>query len=124
MTFQFIITFQFVKSIFFFLDLYIALRSRSKLEQFIALVIGEAAIEDEHAWNLGVKGNLGQIFGRDWKKWMLPVPSSLGDGLGFPQRNHSDVPMTINNGKHNGNGSHVSLKSVVIVNDEVAAVNV
>ena len=114
--------FLFLTSLFWY-HLYLILRNRSTLEQFRAPVIGEAALEDERAWHLGVKGNLAQIFGRDWKKWMIPVPSSLGDGLGFPQRNHSE-PMTVNNGKQNGNGSHVSLKSVVIVTDEAVAVNV
>ena len=41
---------------------------------------------DKKGFSLGRSMNLQEIFGDDWKVVMLPVFSSLGDGLSYPER--------------------------------------
>ncbi|KAL3086114.1 hypothetical protein niasHS_009684 [Heterodera schachtii] len=42
--------------------------------------------EDKNGYNLGFRRNFREVFGADRRKWFLPVFSSPGDGIKYPQK--------------------------------------
>ncbi|XP_075909701.1 palmitoyltransferase ZDHHC20-B-like isoform X1 [Petromyzon marinus] len=57
-------------------------KNRSTLEAFRAPIFRHGP--DKNGFNLGVRKNVEQVFGDQARYWILPVPSSLGDGCSFP----------------------------------------
>jgi len=71
--------------------IYLVLNNRTTLEAFRAPVFRRGP--DKDGYNLGKRGNLWQVFGSEGWSLFLPVFSSVGDGLTFPQRFSEDVEM-------------------------------
>jgi len=71
--------------------IYLVLNNRTTLEAFRAPVFRRGP--DKDGFNLGKRGNLSQVFGEECWSLLLPVYSSFGDGLTFPQRFSEDVEM-------------------------------
>jgi len=63
---------------------HLVINNRTTLEAFRAPVFRRGP--DKDGFSLGKSGNLQEVFGDDWKKLALPIFSSLGDGLTYPQR--------------------------------------
>jgi len=59
--------------------------NRSTLEQFRAPVLAPSLREDKYAWNLGKRRNVGQVFGANPFRAVVPVGGAIGDGLHFPR---------------------------------------
>ncbi|KAL7834251.1 hypothetical protein SRHO_G00284980 [Serrasalmus rhombeus] len=53
---------------------------------------------DGAAFDVSVRENILQVFGLDWRLWLLPVSSSQGDGHSFPLRRRTTAhhPITAN----------------------------
>eukprot|EP00088_Acartia_fossae_P038600 TRINITY_DN4003_c0_g1_i2.p1 TRINITY_DN4003_c0_g1~~TRINITY_DN4003_c0_g1_i2.p1 ORF type:complete len:422 (-),score=97.95 TRINITY_DN4003_c0_g1_i2:275-1540(-) len=64
--------------------IHLVINNRTTLEAFRAPVFRRGP--DKKGFSLGRSMNLQEIFGDDWKVVMLPVFSSLGDGLSYPER--------------------------------------
>ncbi|XP_053555174.1 palmitoyltransferase ZDHHC15 isoform X1 [Bombina bombina] len=67
--------------------------NRTTLEAFSAPVFQSGP--DKNGFYLGFCKNLEEVFGRDKKMWLIPVFTSLGNGLSFPMRtiNESRNPL-------------------------------
>ncbi|XP_063234046.1 palmitoyltransferase ZDHHC15B isoform X3 [Bacillus rossius redtenbacheri] len=63
---------------------YLVLRNRSTLEAFRAPIFRSG--QDKDGFSLGKYNNFLEVFGDDRLRWFLPVFTSLGDGVNFPQR--------------------------------------
>ncbi|XP_021938686.1 palmitoyltransferase ZDHHC2-like isoform X7 [Zootermopsis nevadensis] len=63
---------------------YLVLRNRSTLEAFRAPIFRTVA--DKDGFSLGKYNNFQEVFGDNKKTWFLPIFTSLGDGVTFPQR--------------------------------------
>jgi len=68
--------------------IHLVLNNRTTLEEFRAPVFRRGP--DKEGFSLGKKGNLTEVFGDSWWKMGLPIFSSFGDGLTFPQRFSED----------------------------------
>merc|ERR1712098_675740 len=68
---------------------------------------------DKEGFSLGKRGNIAEVFGDICWKMALPVFSSFGDGLTYPQRFVEDPEMGLSNGVHNSNSSNVRWVSVM-----------
>ncbi|XP_053329463.1 palmitoyltransferase ZDHHC15 [Spea bombifrons] len=62
--------------------------NRTTLEAFAAPVFQNGP--DKNGFHLGIRRNLEQVFGKQRKLWLVPVFTSLGDGLSFPMRTVSE----------------------------------
>jgi len=82
---------------------HLVLHNRTTLEAFRAPVFRRGP--DKDGFSLGKRGNLSEVFGDDCWSLLLPVFSSFGDGLTFPQRFSDDLE-TGNCNTGNGTGSH------------------
>ncbi|KAK7862819.1 hypothetical protein R5R35_000843 [Gryllus longicercus] len=63
---------------------YLVLHNRSTLEAFRAPVF--QAGPDKDGYSLGKYNNFQEVFGDNPKTWFLPLFTSLGDGVSYPQR--------------------------------------
>ena len=68
--------------------IHLVLNNRTTLEEFRAPVFRRGP--DKEGFSLGKRGNLTEVFGDTWWRMFLPVFSSFGDGLTFPQRFSED----------------------------------
>ena len=68
--------------------IHLVLNNRTTLEEFRAPVFRRGP--DKEGFSLGKRGNLAEVFGDTWWRMILPVFSSFGDGLTFPQRFSED----------------------------------
>uniref|UniRef100_A0A0M3IJR9 Palmitoyltransferase n=2 Tax=Ascaris TaxID=6251 RepID=A0A0M3IJR9_ASCLU len=71
-------------SCLFFYHLYLTSRNQSTIESFRPPMFAYGP--DKNAYNLGVRRNFQQVFGRSRTLWFLPIFSSDGNGITFPQR--------------------------------------
>ncbi|KAF0300182.1 Palmitoyltransferase ZDHHC15 [Amphibalanus amphitrite] len=67
---------------------YLVLRNQSTLETFRPPIFESGP--DKRGFHMGRYNNFCEVFGDSKLKWFLPVFSSLGDGVSFPQR-HVDL---------------------------------
>ena len=127
-----------VASLFFY-HLYLVSRNMSTLEAFRTPVFRNGP--DKLAFHLGKFNNFQEVFGDNKLTWFLPVFSSFGDGVTFPQRGQLDeeagllggvsppttefaseelMPMMMNENEHHGtlrDARHVSSSSGSSDND-------
>ena len=68
--------------------IHLVLNNRTTLEEFRAPVFRRGP--DKEGFSLGKRGNLAEVFGDTWWRMFIPVFSSFGDGLTFPQRFSED----------------------------------
>lgn len=64
---------------------YLVLENRTTLEAFRPPSFRGVGA-DKYGFHLGRFRNFKEVFGDDPKQWFLPVSTSLGDGITFPQR--------------------------------------
>jgi len=86
--------------------IHLVLHNRTTLEAFRAPVFRRGP--DKDGFSLGLRTNFCEVFGEDWWSLCLPVFTSYGDGLTFPQRFSDDAEMgctTPTNGAQNRQGS-------------------
>ncbi|XP_045118192.1 palmitoyltransferase ZDHHC20-B-like isoform X3 [Portunus trituberculatus] len=93
---KFHILFVFFVSIMFAISLvslfgyhvFLVLKNRSTLESFRAPIfrLNHAWVQDKDGFSLGACNNFIEVFGEDRRKWFLPLATSLGDGVTYPQR--------------------------------------
>ncbi|XP_037087244.1 palmitoyltransferase ZDHHC20-B-like [Pollicipes pollicipes] len=67
---------------------YLVLRNQSTLETFRPPIFQSGP--DKRGFHMGKFNNFCEVFGDSKARWFLPVFSSLGDGVSFPQR-HVDL---------------------------------
>ncbi|XP_055838729.1 palmitoyltransferase ZDHHC20-B isoform X1 [Episyrphus balteatus] len=67
--------------------IYLVLVNRTTLEAFRAPVFRIGG-PDKNGFNLGKYANFQEVFGDNWKLWLIPVYTSLGDGLIYPTQGH------------------------------------
>ncbi|XP_076049840.1 palmitoyltransferase ZDHHC20-B-like [Oratosquilla oratoria] len=67
---------------------YLVSRNRSTLESFRAPIfrVGHSWVQDKEGFSLGAFNNFIEVFGDDRRTWLLPVFTSLGDGVTYPVR--------------------------------------
>jgi len=68
---------------------YLVSVNRSTLESFRHPIFRTGPEKD--GFSLGRRANFTEIFGEDKSKWILPVHSSQGDGISFPQKSLDEV---------------------------------
>ncbi|GMS89413.1 hypothetical protein PENTCL1PPCAC_11588 [Pristionchus entomophagus] len=68
----------------FFYHLLLTGRNRTTLESFRPPILSHGP--DKRAFDMGVSRNYRQVFGSNPILWLLPVYSSVGDGINFPSR--------------------------------------
>jgi len=73
-----------VSSLFWY-HLWLLVHNRSTLEQFRAPMF-ENNQSDAAGWSLGRMNNVREVLGSSPLLWLLPVPTTLGDGIVFPTR--------------------------------------
>lgn len=88
------------------------LHNRTTLEAFRAPVFRRGP--DKEGFSLGKRGNVAEVFGDTWWRMPLPVFSSFGDGLTYPQRFIEDPEMGLSNG-HREADVHQSNSQVALV---------
>jgi hypothetical protein len=64
--------------------IHLVLNNRTTLEAFRSPVFRRGP--DKQGFSLGKLGNLQEVFGDNWKTLLLPMFTSMGDGLTYPQR--------------------------------------
>lgn len=80
---------------------YLVIVNRSTLESFRPPVFRMGP--DKNGFSIGRYQNFIQVFGNDKVKWFLPVHTSLGDGVAFPQRpTDEDTDSLLNPRQHHG----------------------
>lgn len=60
---------------------YLVLHNRTTLEAFAAPIF--AGGPRKNAYDLGKMNNIREVFGNDWKLWLVPVSTTLGNGYTF-----------------------------------------
>ena len=68
--------------------LYLVSRNRTTLEAFRTPIFRGGSGPDKQAFHLGVYNNFQEVFGDKVLLWFLPIATSLGDGIVYPQRGH------------------------------------
>lgn len=71
-------------SCLFFYHLYLTAKNQSTVESFRPPYFSYG--QDKNGYNVGASRNFKEVFGSDKLKWFIPVFTSMGDGLKFPQR--------------------------------------
>jgi len=92
--------------------IHLVLHNRTTLEAFRAPVFRRGP--DKEGFSLGKRGNVAEVFGDTWWRMPLPVFSSFGDGLTYPQRFIEDPEMGLSNG-HREADVHQSNSQVALV---------
>ncbi|KAM7290859.1 palmitoyltransferase ZDHHC20-B isoform X3 [Ixodes scapularis] len=84
--FLFFVAFMFAISLvsLFGYHIYLVMVNRSTLEAFRPPIFRTGP--DKYGFSLGRQANVAEVFGDNKRLWVLPVFSSLGDGVTFPQR--------------------------------------
>ena len=67
---------------------FLVFRNQTTLESFRAPIFRYNLSGDKKGFYLGHGNNFQEVFGDNKALWLLPVFSSFGDGLTFPQRGH------------------------------------
>ncbi|XP_022184419.1 palmitoyltransferase ZDHHC15 isoform X11 [Nilaparvata lugens] len=67
---------------------YLVMRNLSTLEAFRAPIFRTG--EDKNGFNLGRYNNFQEVFGDNRTYWFLPIFTSFGDGVTFPERIHDE----------------------------------
>ncbi|XP_077321776.1 palmitoyltransferase ZDHHC15 [Lithobates pipiens] len=62
--------------------------NRTTLEAFSTPVFNSGP--DKNGFHLGIRKNLDQVFGKQKNLWLIPLFTSIGDGLSFPMRTVSE----------------------------------
>ncbi|XP_064119849.1 palmitoyltransferase ZDHHC20-B-like isoform X5 [Macrobrachium nipponense] len=93
---KFHILFVFFVSIMFAISLvslfgyhiFLVVKNRSTLESFRAPIfqLRNTWVQDKDGFSLGAFNNFIEVFGDNRSLWFLPLASSLGDGVTYPQR--------------------------------------
>ncbi|XP_012280272.1 palmitoyltransferase ZDHHC15 isoform X4 [Orussus abietinus] len=68
----------------FFYHCYLVLHNRSTLEAFRPPMFRTG--KDKDGFSLGKYNNFQEVFGDDTRLWLLPIFTSFGDGVTFPER--------------------------------------
>ncbi|KAL3192266.1 hypothetical protein MRX96_059237 [Rhipicephalus microplus] len=63
---------------------FLVMVNRSTLEAFRPPIFRTGP--DKHGFSLGHQANVAEVFGDNRRLWLLPVFTSLGDGVTFPQK--------------------------------------
>ncbi|KAK6631691.1 hypothetical protein RUM43_013755 [Polyplax serrata] len=63
---------------------YLVLHNRTTLEAFRAPLFAGGA--DKDGFSIGAFNNFQEVFGENHKTWFLPIFTSLGDGVTYPQK--------------------------------------
>lgn len=75
--------------------IHLVLHNRTTLEAFRSPTFRRGP--DKEGFSLGKRGNISEVFGDTWWKMALPIFSSFGDGLTFPQRFTEDPELGVGN---------------------------
>ncbi|XP_012280271.1 palmitoyltransferase ZDHHC15 isoform X3 [Orussus abietinus] len=79
----------------FFYHCYLVLHNRSTLEAFRPPMFRTG--KDKDGFSLGKYNNFQEVFGDDTRLWLLPIFTSLGNGVVYPVRSeHQGAPNTYN----------------------------
>jgi hypothetical protein len=68
----------------FFYHLYLTARNHTTIESFRPPVFSYGP--DKKGYNIGIRRNYRDVFGKNALLWLIPVRTSLGDGVQYPQR--------------------------------------
>jgi palmitoyltransferase len=68
--------------------LYLVSRNRTTLEAFRTPIFRGGSGPDKQAFHLGVYNNFQEVFGDKVLLWFVPIDTTLGDGIVYPQRGH------------------------------------
>ena len=85
--------------------LYLVSKNRTTLEAFRTPIFRGGSGPDKLAFHLGIYNNFQEVFGDKVLLWFLPIATSLGDGIVYPQRGHlseSDEESGLLSGSGNG----------------------
>uniref|UniRef100_A0A023G7A8 Putative palmitoyltransferase zdhhc15 n=1 Tax=Amblyomma triste TaxID=251400 RepID=A0A023G7A8_AMBTT len=63
---------------------FLVMVNRSTLEAFRPPIFRTGP--DKHGFSLGHQANIAEVFGDNRRLWLVPVFTSLGDGITFPQK--------------------------------------
>ena len=92
--------------------IHLVLNNRTTLEAFRSPVFRRGP--DKDGFSLGKRGNISEVFGDTWWRMAVPIFSSFGDGLTFPQRSTEDPELGVTNHRQ-ADISH----SIALVTDTV-----
>jgi len=81
--------------------IWLVLHNRTTLEQFRAPMFSNN-VSDPSGWSLGRRNNVEEVFGSSVFSWLLPIKTTLGDGLSFPVKHPlGDLPNHERGAQHN-----------------------
>jgi len=89
--------------------IHLVLHNRTTLEAFRSPVFRRGP--DKEGFSLGKRGNISEVFGDTWWRMALPVFSSFGDGLTFPQRFTEDPELGLAHSRQAEHSRNIALVS-------------